>query len=867
MKKDALKNYVPELLAPAGSFEAFIAAVNAGADAVYLSGKKFGARKFADNFSESEIVKSLNYAKLRGVKVYVTVNTLIKDSQIKEVVEYLIRLYEIGVDAVIIQDLGVASLSKEVVPDLEIHASTQMTIHNVNGVEWASKFGFKRVVLSRELGISEVKEIVTVASELGIEVEIFGHGALCYSYSGMCLMSSFIGGRSGNRGMCAQPCRKEYVLVGGKSDEYGRPLDLHKLDLKDRYLLSTRDLSLYKYLKTFTNLGIDSLKIEGRMRSAEYVATVISIYKKAFETMNPAWMPDPVEISRLKLAFNRGFTGGYIAEPSTVMGCDAPGNRGLYMGDVIKYDEKRHTVIVGLKNKFKLGKGDGIVFRSLYNENFSIGHQNFGMVLDEDPDYKSGKLYLRSFKPVPTGSKMYLTRSIALSREAKSIIKKVEDPSIPLDVDMSWDDQLRAELNGRFNGFDGKTHCVNFKSQHPMEKAMKKPLEIGHIEKQLKKTGDTPFKMRNVSINYPGDLFTPISKLNSLRREFLLKTESELLSSYRPSKLKVKDALNRFKHMNSPDDELCDEVSKVKLSVYTDNLEAVKGALNGGCKRIYYEPGISKINISVNCYKPGSDIDLIKSDLIEAEDLCRKHGADLIWKWPQITTQNEINQYINLLKSFNRLDGIMVDGLGAGFKIKNIEEKINIFGSAGLNIWNVQTVKELSNTFDLLTPSPELSKEDLRSLISISRSKGVVTDFEIVVQGNADTLISKDCILSPIHNDEMLDNQFMGIQDNMKRVFPIKMDQEGHTHILNSVELCLIDHLPELIDLGINSVIVDARIKTYDYARDMISIYHEGIKQVNKGVLTKRKINMLKSKIKKISTGGITSGSFLQGTN
>ena len=205
------KNYVPELLAPAGSIDALKTAVNAGADAVYISGKKFGARKFATNFTDAEIEEGLIYAKLRGVKVYVTVNTLIKDFQINAVAKYLIWLYKTGADAVIIQDLGIACLANKIVPDLDMHASTQMTIHNIPGVEWASKFGFKRVVLSRELGISEVEEIRKETADLGVEIEIFGHGALCYSYSGQCLLSSFIGGRSGNKGMCAQPCRKQYT--------------------------------------------------------------------------------------------------------------------------------------------------------------------------------------------------------------------------------------------------------------------------------------------------------------------------------------------------------------------------------------------------------------------------------------------------------------------------------------------------------------------------------------------------------------------------------------------------------------------------------------------------------------------------------
>ncbi len=235
------KNCIPELMAPAGSLNALKAAVNAGADAVYISGKKFGARKFAENFSKGDMVEGLKFAKLRNVKIYVTVNTLIKDSQLKSAMEYILWLYKNGVDAVIVQDLGLASLCSDLIPEMDIHASTQMTIHNSDGVIWAAKFGFKRIVLSRELKISEVEAISKVAEDHGVEIEIFGHGALCYSYSGQCLLSSFIGGRSGNRGVCAQPCRKAYKLITANLDEYGRPFQTHSLNLNDKHLLSTRD--------------------------------------------------------------------------------------------------------------------------------------------------------------------------------------------------------------------------------------------------------------------------------------------------------------------------------------------------------------------------------------------------------------------------------------------------------------------------------------------------------------------------------------------------------------------------------------------------------------------------------------------------
>ena len=240
------KKKCPELLAPAGSMEAFFAAVAAGADAVYLSGKQFGARKFAQNFSEDEIAEAVAYAHARGVRVYVTVNTLVHDRELPRVAGYLVRLYAMGVDAVLVQDPGVAALAREIVPGLALHASTQLTIHNAEGVRWAHEQGFSRVVLAREFSLAEVEAIARATADTGTGLEVFLHGALCYSYSGQCLLSSVIGGRSGNRGMCAQPCRMKYSLATADIDKYGRPTGASEVPLQEKYLLSPKDLCTYR---------------------------------------------------------------------------------------------------------------------------------------------------------------------------------------------------------------------------------------------------------------------------------------------------------------------------------------------------------------------------------------------------------------------------------------------------------------------------------------------------------------------------------------------------------------------------------------------------------------------------------------------
>ena len=281
-----------ELLAPAGNFECLVAAVQSGADAVYLSGKSFGARSFADNFDRDELEKTVDYCHLRGVRVYVTVNTLTKDNEMAHMRDYLLFLNRAGVDAIIVQDIGVVNLSKRIVPKLPVHASTQMTVYNTEGVKFLEKMGINRVVLAREVSLENIKSI---SDETNAELEVFGHGALCMCYSGQCLMSSIIGGRSGNRGKCAQPCRLPYSV--GESD-------------KKAYYLSLKDLSSLHLLEKMQDAGVKSLKIEGRMKGPAYVAAVVGMYRKYLDNPAPVSKED---IELLDIIFNRGgLTDGYL---------------------------------------------------------------------------------------------------------------------------------------------------------------------------------------------------------------------------------------------------------------------------------------------------------------------------------------------------------------------------------------------------------------------------------------------------------------------------------------------------------------------------------------------------------------------------
>ena len=399
---------IPELLAPVGSSEHLKTAILSGASSIYLSGEEFGARKYAENFNLAEIREAVKYAHFYNVKVYVTVNILIKEHEMKKVSEYVLELYKMGVDAVLVQDIGLVKIIHENIPDLPVHASTQMNIHNIEGIDWAYRHGIKRIVLPRETKLNELKELVNHAHSLNMEVEIFTHGALCYSYSGHCLLSSFQGGRSGNRGTCAQPCREPYELNINKSKDI-----LPKTE--GRYLLSPRDLSLYEHLDEIVNLGVDSLKIEGRMRSNDYVATVVSNYRQRLNSLKhdntskiinrkienntrikkgkkgknthkkEAQNREAIRelkqrekernrksLEELELVFNREFTTGHLIPKNNpkIMNRRKPGHNGLLIGEIHRYNAETGEIHIALKDDLLTipEKGDGILIEVNFNE-------------------------------------------------------------------------------------------------------------------------------------------------------------------------------------------------------------------------------------------------------------------------------------------------------------------------------------------------------------------------------------------------------------------------------------------------------------------------------------------------------------------
>jgi len=874
--KPAKKN-LPELLAPAGSPEAFRVAIAAGADAVYLSGKRFGARKFAANFSDAEIEESVNFAHARSVKVYVTVNTLIHDREIKSTVDYLIWLYSIGVDAVLIQDIGIAALTHEIIPDLVIHASTQLTIHNAHGVMWVAEQGFSRVVLARELSLAEVEQIVHDTKNTGVGLEVFAHGALCYGYSGQCLLSSVIGGRSGNRGMCAQPCRKPYSLVTATTDAYGRPENMQVLPAHDTYLLSPKDLCTYRRLPALVASSIASLKIEGRMKSAEYVAVVVSAYRRALDAIAAGnTSPPPDEMNNLLLAFNRGFTAGYLFgdRHRALMGRDAPDNRGLYIGNVSRYDAKTRTASVRIESEMIPKPGDGIFFIDPEKP-----EEQFGFSLNTAPVQTKGEIQVAVPHQTSEGTKVYITSSVDLAAHARQIINHPSSTlrhPVPVDLTVLVEEHGRLTLNGRIQPGDGREIIVSHTPDITLVPAQSRPLTAELMEQQMRKSGGTPFIIDAVTMQYHGDLFAPLAELNRARREFLTLAESALIAASRPSAEQVERAKSLWHEREgnypsiSPASPTIKSPSQLTLAVYADSLDVVRMAVESGCDRVYFEPDIPVTTTALSychSYTVG-----IEEQIRMVVEVCHEHEIPLVWKLPRITRTAFSDAVIPLAPriSVMGIAGIMVENPGMINAIHDIAPLTTIYGSTGLNVFNHVTVKKLASHTELLTLSPELSRDELKILVSAARNQGLDTSFALVVQGNIEALISDDCLLEPcLHCKADTGGQkenFYGIKDSTGHIFPVRMDSECRTHISNSAELCLLDYLFQIQDMGISEVVIDARGRTGACVLEMTRIYRSAILTTSTRTTgAEKQLQALKDRIKKCSMGEITAGHFIRG--
>ena len=488
-----------ELLSPAGNMDSLIAAVQAGCDAVYLGGTLFGARAFAGNFNDDEIIEAIKYCHLYGVKVYVTTNILIYEHEVEKFLKYIEFLHKHNVDAVLIQDLGMLDLVHKTFPNLECHASTQMHIHNLDGVIMANKLGCKRVVLARETPISLVKEI---KEKLDVDLEIFAHGALCVSYSGQCLFSSLIGNRSGNRGSCVGSCRLPYKIVNN-----------HNKTLNNGdYPLSMKDLNTLEYLDELIEAGVSSLKIEGRMKSPEYVYTVTKLYRMAIDSYYETGKVkiDEEEINNLQKLFSRGFTKGYLfnEEIDHILNTNRPNHQGIYIGKVIDY--KNSFVTVRLTEDVSINDGIRIV----------LDNDDYGTVLNEFyidkklvKEAKNGDtISFKVNKLIPKNSKVLLTKDSKLINKIDEVIKtNPRKVGITALIKLNKNKPMEMVVTDYTNSIKVLGDVIEESKSHPTTQ--------DEVLEKMNKLSDTVYTFDNIRVDIDSDVFIPFKKLNDIRHK------------------------------------------------------------------------------------------------------------------------------------------------------------------------------------------------------------------------------------------------------------------------------------------------------------------------------------------------------------
>ena len=488
-----------ELLAPCGNMESFYAALLGGCDAVYLAGYEFGARKYAGNFSMEELQEVIQVAHLYGVKVYITVNTMIYESEVVSFLHYIDELVLFHPDALIIEDIGMFDLIHQRYPDLELHASTQMHLHNQSGVQFAKQIGFQRAVIARETPIEEIKKI---RQEVDLPLEVFCHGALCISYSGQCLMSSMIGGRSGNRGTCTQCCRLPYQL----ETESGKQID-------QGYLLSTRDLNTLEYIGELIEAGVDSIKIEGRMKRPEYVYYVTSLYRKAIDSYLQFQQVKITEeeIKNLKKIFHRKFTKGFLFHDRMdhFSNPERPNHIGIPVGKVISFHHS--TVQIKLSDSVQIHDGLRI-----------LGKKDVGTVLNEfyrknQRVYEAKKGEIITFKihgSVSIGDQVVKTTDAALMQEIQQYLKESKRKVPIMGTCICHIGQpLQVTVTDQ-------EHTLTITSKEVLQKAKTRAVTKQELKQKLAQLNDTVYTFQELKV-VGEEGFIPMSKINAFRREMV----------------------------------------------------------------------------------------------------------------------------------------------------------------------------------------------------------------------------------------------------------------------------------------------------------------------------------------------------------
>lgn len=834
-----------DLLSPVGDFDCLKAAVQNGANSVYFGADLFSARAFASNFDTTTLEKAILYAKTRGVKTNLTLNTLVTDDEFNEAFELAKKAYEFGIDAIIVQDLGLAKQLIKYFPDLDIHASTQMTAHNLQGVLELQRLGFKRVVLSRELSLQEIEYI---CKNTNVEIEVFVHGALCISYSGQCLFSSMVGGRSGNRGKCAQPCRLPYKLL--ENDK----------EIDKGHLLSTRDLCGLDCIPNLIKAGVTCLKIEGRMKNPEYVATVTRIYRKYIDlaealintqkfidgenldiydfkensTNESKYIINENDRKTLLQAFNRGMSssGHLLNEPNkNLVFKDKPNNMGLFLGKVQKYNKNKGYITVKLQESIEIG--DTI---SLEKEK---GSYNVSELMDKNRNIKETSIGQtvtigRMKGNINLGDNIYKMSSKTLSTLAQNSINgEHRKISLNCKVTIKHNEPLKIKVTPTTetaNNLDIYSNLnITYNSEIIPENAQNRPLEKEKIIAQINKTNDSIFEFSNIDVELDPNIFLPkfSATLNDLRRKVLESVYDYAISNIKRTCIKKvePDSLN----------------NEVKNSL-NDNTKTISVLLN----ILNLDFDYSRLGGFDNIYIPLKYFSIKKYDVI-LKTLEQKFNVYIYM--PTIIKAN----YRNLLFSniFNTIEnhnikGFVISNISNLLLLENVlknpDYNFDLIANYTFNVFNLHSVFELKKLgINKYTISPESTKEIINRLcnfvknstISENGTSGLKTllPAELIVYGKTPLMNMNYCPLGKTNkcyptctSKCMTDNSYF-LEDRLKMKFRILFD---NIQTVSTIYNCKTTSISPNDFSGVNCYRIDILDESIDEINNIVNTVKKG---------------------------------------
>ena len=769
-----------EILSPAGSYESLKAAIAAGADAVYIGGSRFGARAYADNLQEDMLLEAIDYVHLHGRKIYLTVNTLLKEKELQEeLYKYLLPYYKQGLDAVIVQDIGVLQFVKEHFPDLPIHASTQMTITNVLGAKMLEDLGVERVVTARELQIDEVAEI---NRQTNVEIESFVHGALCYCYSGQCLYSSLLGGRSGNRGQCAQPCRLPYKVGNDKDTQY---------------IMSLKDMCTLEYIPDLVEAGIYSFKIEGRMKKPEYVALVTAMYRKYvnmyLEKGKKGFRVEPKDREMLMDLYNRGGShGGYYHTKNggEMLSLTRPNHAGVPALQVLRCSGKN----VSVKALVDIHKGDVIELPD--------GAENYTF---------SGDVRTGQNATIITHKKQIFPKNAILNRTRnEQLITNIHENIIKSDV--------KEKINGKLilSSTDFAKMTVTYGdiivevTGDVAQEAINQPMDVSRIEKQMRKTGNTPFEFETLDIELHGNLFMPMQSLNELRRNALEELERRIVNAYRrdegiepPSKMISEENISVSERLKESETIEC-------IHVYIENIEQFHEAIEARfARRIYLDCN------AIDCvWNNDSIISLIEKSHEQKKEIyfCMPH----VFRKDTIRKYEEHYEHIFM----QNWDGVLIRNYESyeflrehDFK-KNIVTDYNLyqFNSYAKNFWMNEQVESTTAPLEL----------NYRELQDVG-----VENSELIVYGHLPMMVSAQCIRKTTEGCKKQKGT-LTFKDRYQKTFAVKNHCDYcYNMIYNTAPLVLTDQKAEIESLNPKALRLNFTIEDRKTMKDILRLYED----------------------------------------